>query len=33
MDYGQVSINALKESKIGFRDVLLFMPELSSKTL
>jgi hypothetical protein len=32
MDYGQVSINAsLKESKIGFRDVLLFMPELSSK--
>ncbi|MFT5964545.1 MAG: hypothetical protein ACI9L6_001288 [Flavobacterium sp.] len=31
-DYGQLSINAsLKQSKIGFKDVLLFMPELSSK--
>jgi hypothetical protein len=31
-DYGQLSINAsLKQSAIGFKDILLFMPELSSK--
>lgn len=31
-DYGQLSINAsLKKSKIGFRDILLFMPDLSNK--
>ncbi|MFT6743415.1 MAG: hypothetical protein ACJAVF_004940, partial [Paraglaciecola sp.] len=31
-DYGQLSVNAsLKQSEIGFRDILLFMPELSNK--
>jgi hypothetical protein len=31
-DYGQLSINAsLKQSEIGFKDILLFMPELSTK--
>jgi hypothetical protein len=31
-DYGQLSINAsLKQSQIGFKDILLFMPQLSNK--
>ncbi|MGO4819144.1 translocation/assembly module TamB domain-containing protein [Flavobacterium sp. W22_SRS_FP1] len=31
-DYGQLSINAsLQQSEIGFKDILLFMPQLSNK--
>jgi hypothetical protein len=31
-DYGQLSINtSLKQSQIGFKDILLFMPQLSNK--
>jgi hypothetical protein len=31
-DYGQLSINAsLKQSKIGFKDILLFIPEVSNQ--